>query len=127
MGIAGMPAIRELSVSTTPTISSFNADHFSKRRQTLYKSDFVPVLSLDQSFSCIHGSIGLLSIDVEGMNKEVLASGLSVARRAHLACIEHDTPNEARDICDIMIGPGFNHTDTFGCNQIFTNSSLDHH
>ena len=81
----------------------------------------MPVLSLDDSFSQIPGQIGLLSIDVEGMNKEVLLSGLSVVSRSHFVCIEHDSLEEAGDISAAMANLGFRHVDTFGCNQLFVN------
>ena len=95
MGIAGKSSILELKVSSTPTISSFCDTHLIGRKQVIIASEFVPVMSLDDAISCLPGTIGLLSIDVEGMNLEVLESARSVALRSHFICIENNGIQEA--------------------------------
>lgn len=121
MGIAPLAAIQKLQVSTTPTISSFSESHFIKRNQTRCRVEPVPTMPLDEAFRSIPGSIGLLNIDVEGMNWDVLVSGLDVLRRSHYACIEHDDDAEAKRIRDILCRANFNHIETLSCNQIFEN------
>lgn len=78
-------------------------------------------MPLDEAFRSIPGSIVLLNIDVEGMNWDVLVSGLDVLRSSHYACIEHDDDAEAKRIRDILCRANFNHIETLSCNQIFEN------
>lgn len=121
MGIAKNASLLQLKISATPTISSFSDSHLIRRKQTLFGSECVPVMSLDDAFSCIEGRIGLLSIDVEGMNLEVLLSGLAVARRAHYLCVEHDDETEAGKIAVALSEIGFSPVGIYGCNQVFEN------
>jgi len=121
MGIAGKSSVLELKVSSTPTISSFCNDHLLSRKQVICASELVPVMSLDDAISCLPGTIGLLSIDVEGMNLEVLESAHSIALRSHFICIEHDGIQEAAVLRSILEGLNFRYMATLGCNQIFEN------
>lgn len=124
IGIARDASVKTFMVSTTPTISSFSGDHFSRRNQALLRKDYVPVMSLNCAFGEITGRVGLISIDVEGMNREVLVSGLATIKRSHVVCIEHDSPGEAREIRITLEDIGFVLVEVIGCNQIFVNQGF---
>lgn len=124
IGITRDSSIKEFMISKTPVMSSFSDSHFISRNQSLLKREYVPTMSLDQAFCEIPGNIGLVSIDVEGMNDEVLLSGLCTLKRAHILCIEHDTPNEALKIRKKVEDIGFVLIKGMACNQIFLNRTV---
>jgi FkbM family methyltransferase len=125
IGITRNPSIKEFMISKTPVMSSFSDNHFISRNQSLLKTEYVPTMSLDQAFCEIPGMIGLISIDVEGMNNEVLLSSLCTLKRSHILCIEHDTPNEALKIRKSVEDIGFAMIKDMACNQIFLNKSVN--
>ena len=67
--------------------------------------------------------ISLLSIDVEGLNFEVLQGARKTIDRALMICLEYDTEEDRQNFSQVL-GDGFELYREMGCNLIFVNRSL---
>ena len=67
--------------------------------------------------------INLLSIDVEGLNFEVLQGGVKVLEKSLVLCIEYDQDYEKQTLFNFL-GKNFKLIKTAGCNLIFLNNNL---
>jgi FkbM family methyltransferase len=93
-------------VSKTPVSSTFSITHEENYKQkfdmSTEKVDYIAVLPLDSLFASIMPkSIGLLSIDVEGWNVEVLKSAKNILGISKILCIEYDDAEERSQILDL--------------------------
>lgn len=120
IGCSNINAVMPFHVSKTPVVSSFEAES----AVNVYRTEYLPVMRADEAFSRFSFSfVNLFSIDVEGLNKEVLEGATETIKRSLIVCIEFDSPEEKKEIIQIM-GEGFELLQTFGCNMIFLNSLL---
>jgi len=120
IGCSNIAAVLKFNVSKTPVMSSFSDD----RELNVHKSFYLPVMPIDtalQSFR--YKYINLLSIDVEGLNYEVLQGAVNTIRQSLLLCIESDTESDRKKIQDIL-GDDFEFLRQFHCNGIYINKHL---
>lgn len=120
IGCSNRSAILPFHISRTPVISSFAGD----RPGDLLKTVYVPVMPLDEALSAFDITyINLLSIDVEGLNFEVMQGARETIKRSLLVCIEFDREEEIPVFNDFM-GAGFTLLKTIHCNLIYLNRDL---
>ena len=121
LGCSDRSGVFRFNVSNTPVLSSFVENW---RDADIYASYYVPVLRLDDALRQIECSyVFLLSIDVEGLNEEVLRGAAETLARTLLVCIEWDEENDIKTFGDIL-GPGFTYLKSIGCNALFENTAL---
>lgn len=105
-------------ISKTPVLSSFS------KEVDFYKTVFVPVLTVDSITKNLDFTfINLLSIDVEGFNKEVLDGSATTLEKTLLLCIEFDSDEEKNDFIE-KLRNRFDLLSIYGCNLIFENRNL---
>lgn len=92
VGCADVNELRPFYVSKTPVISTFSKAHNLYADTHILKTDYVPILRLDDCLRAFNlPLIHVLSIDVEGLNREVLAGAPETLQKTHLLCIEYDS------------------------------------
>jgi FkbM family methyltransferase len=120
IGCGSRPALSKFNISKTPVVSSFIA----AREANFYKSIHVPVLPLDIALLNIdYEYISFLSIDVEGLNVQVLQGASEILKKTLLLCLEYDSDQEKKEFASIL-GDNFVLINEFGCNLIYMNSQL---
>lgn len=120
IGCSNHTAVLPFHISRTPVISSFAND----RPVDLLKTVYVPVMPLDQALSAFPVSfINLLSIDVEGLNYEVLQGARQTVDRSLLVCIEYDREEEIA-LFSSFLGNQFTLLKTIHCNLVYLNEKL---
>jgi FkbM family methyltransferase len=120
IGCSNENAILPFHVSKTPVLSSFA----NTRDANVYKTLYLPVIRLDDAIRHLEFDfISLLSIDVEGLNYEVLQGARRTIDRALMICLEYDT-DEDRENFRQVLGDGFDLYREMGCNLIFVNKAL---
>jgi FkbM family methyltransferase len=121
IGVSNENSVHEFHISKTPVISSFRKNWMSGE---IAKTIYVPMLTLDNAVGALLDKpIFLLSIDVEGLNLEVLEGANATVRKSRLLCIEYDEPTQIGQIQD-RLGSDFTIIGRFGCNLIFENRAL---
>ena len=112
--------VLRFNISKTPVLSSFSED----RIVNLYKQVFSPVMPLDLAIANIPcPMISLLSIDVEGLNYEVLQGAIQTLKKTLLLCIEFDKDYE-RGLFEEILKDEFELIQTFHCNLLYRNIRL---
>lgn len=120
IGCSNSSAVLPFHVSKTPVLSSFAGE----RDVNTYKTEYLPVMKLDDALTNFsYKYISLLSIDVEGLNFEVLEGAASTVKRSLLVCLEYDAADE-RDRFAALLGGKFTPLGEFGCNLLFVNEDL---
>lgn len=121
IGCGNQTAISKFNISKTPVMSSFS----ERTENNTYKSVYVPVMKLDQALENIeYEYIHLLSIDVEGINLEVLKGAEKTLAKSLLLCIEFDNQQDKIDYSQLL-GNKFTLLKEFGCNMLYINNSLN--
>jgi FkbM family methyltransferase len=121
IGVGNLVSMMKFYVSKTPVISSFVNDW---RNSDVHMSYFVPIMTLDNALSNILlKPIFLLSIDVEGLNTEVLEGARETISKSILVCVEWDDIDQ-KNTFNTILGPNFKPLVDFGCNTIFENTGL---
>jgi Methyltransferase FkbM domain len=81
-------------------------------------------MTLDQALENIHCPvISLLSIDVEGLNREVLEGASTSLKKTLLVCIEFDAAQEKQEF-ERILKDDFELINTVHCNLIYINKVL---
>jgi len=120
IGCSNENAILPFHISKTPVLSSF-AD---TRDTNTYKTLYLPVIRLDDAIRHLkYDFISLLSIDVEGLNYEVLEGAMETANKSLLICLEYET-DEDKQKFNRLLGEGFELYREIGCNLLFVNKRL---
>lgn len=121
IGVSNLNTIMEFFISKTPVISSFNREWMSSE---VMSSIFVPVLTLDNAVKNISSeNIFLVSIDVEGLNVEVIEGGLETINRSLLVCLEFDNVKQIEEFRNLL-GNHFKELTILGCNIVFFNTNF---
>ena len=117
IGCSNSSTVMKFNISKTPVISSFS----SSRDVNIYKSLYIPVMTIDMVVENMDLSfISLLTIDVEGLNLEVLQGATLLLKKTLLICIEFDSAEEKEKI-NAQLGDNFELIKTFDCNLIYLN------
>ncbi|HVM87591.1 MAG TPA: FkbM family methyltransferase [Puia sp.] len=122
IGCGKNPEVLPFYISPTPVISSFkNADiHFGSKRK------YTAVLPLDIAIQHIDiKEIFLVSIDVEGMNYEVLQGAMQTIIKSKIICVEFDSDTDKEDLIS-LISDNFKPIKEMYCNLIFINKRFLH-
>src|ERR1700733_8947965 len=89
IGCSNENSVLPFHISRTPVLSSF-AD--SRESGKAYKTLYLPIMRLDDAIRHLEFDfVSLLSIDVEGLNYEVMEGAKQVIGRSLLVCLEYDT------------------------------------
>ncbi|HWK05479.1 MAG TPA: FkbM family methyltransferase [Puia sp.] len=120
IGCSNENTILPFHISKTPVLSSF-AD---AREVDVYKTLYLPVMRLDDALQHLKFDfISLLSIDVEGLNYEVLEGSVKTIESSLLICLEYDTA-EDRARFSKFLGNRFDLLHEVGCNLLYVNKEL---
>jgi FkbM family methyltransferase len=120
IGCSNENTILPFHISKTPVLSSFS----DIRDSNVYKTNYLPVMRLDDAVrNLTFDFISLLSIDVEGLNYEVLEGAKTCIDKSLLICVEYDT-DEDKQRYMTLLEPKFQLNQLFGCNMIFVNTLL---
>ena len=120
IGCSNKSTILKFNISKTPVLSSFSND----RGIILDKQVYLPVMTLDQALENIEFQvISLLSIDVEGLNREVLEGATTSLKKTLIVCIEFDTSEEKKGF-ETILNNDFELIHTVKCNLIYLNKEL---
>lgn len=120
VGCADRNELMPFYVSKTPVISTFTKAHNLYKDSHILKTEYVPILRLDDCLKPFDMPvIHFLSIDVEGLNREVLAGAPETLQKTWLLCIEYDTEAELAAYQPYL--KNFREVQRVGCNAIFEN------
>jgi|GEM_PF-1023871 len=120
IGCSNENTILPFHISKTPVLSSF-ADAWD---ENVYKTLHLPVMRLDDAIRHVKFDfISLLSVDVEGLNCEVLEGACDAISKALLVCLECDTDQD-RQKFNLLLGNNFELYREMGCNLLFVNKVL---
>lgn len=120
IGCSNENTVLPFHISKTPVLSSFA----ESRDLQVYKTLFLPVMKLDDAIRHLKFDfINFLSIDVEGLNYEVLEGAAHVIGQSLMICLEYDTDEDRRRF-SAFLGDGFELYREIGCNQLFVNKRL---
>ncbi len=102
-------------------MSSFARDNQAIK---VHKQVFAPIMPLDNIIENLECPlINMLSIDVEGLNYEVLKGSALTLQKSLVLCIEYDTEQEKAKY-QSLLGSNFKLLHSLGCNLIYLNSRL---
>jgi FkbM family methyltransferase len=120
IGCSDSSAVLPFHISKTPVISSFKLKPETNSLQSVY----VPVMKLDDALSAFQADFySLVSIDVEGLNFEVLKGSVETLKKTLLLCIEFDNDEEMKKIKD-FVPLNFKEVQRIGCNILYLNNEL---
>ena len=90
--------------STTPVLSSFSASQVDN----VWGVGYLPVFTLDRICEDLKiDRVDFLSIDVEGLDIQVLEGSTDTLRKTSLVCVEANSTEEERNIIEFMAGQQF--------------------
>jgi len=122
IGCSDKTGIMPFYVSKTPVLSTFQQER--EVDINTHQVYYVPIMKLDDALSNIPFEfINLLSIDVEGINYEVLLGAQKTIEKSLLICIEYDKAEEKEKYVEVL-GSYFELIKEFGCNLLFVNTVL---
>jgi len=120
IGCGNTNTVLPFHISKTPVLSTF----MDSRDANVYKTMYIPVMRLDDAVRDIEFDfISLLSIDVEGLNYEVMEGGWETINKSLLLCLEYDTEEDRQKFSDFL-GEDFELYQDIGCNLLFVNKAL---
>jgi FkbM family methyltransferase len=120
IGCGNVNTVLPFHISKTPVLSTF----MDSRDANIYKTMYIPVMRLDDAVRDIQFDfVSLLSIDVEGLNYEVMEGGWETINKALLLCLEYDHEDDREKFSDFL-GKNFELYQDIGCNLIFVNKAL---
>ncbi|HWB90618.1 MAG TPA: FkbM family methyltransferase [Puia sp.] len=123
IGCSNINTVLPFHISKTPVLSSFATNNREGTRT--FRTRYLPVMQLDLAIAHIPLEfISLLSIDVEGLNLQVLQGAREIVKKALMICLEFDTENDKQEYLSIL-GPDFGVVREFGCNLILVNQPLE--
>jgi FkbM family methyltransferase len=112
------------AVSTTPVISSFVPERGVETGARTRRLEEVAIRRLDDILEDVDFDfVGVLSIDTEGFEREVLDGAPATLARTLFVCIERNTDDAASAIADALTGD-FECVAHFGCNDVWRNRAL---
>jgi hypothetical protein len=109
-------------ISKAPVLSRFSngGKVYDFVGAQVWRREYVTVLTLDAVIGPLEIEwIYLLSIDVEGMDLDVLAGADETLAKTYFVCVEANDEAEKASICSWLEDRQFQHRHTLGCNLIF--------
>jgi FkbM family methyltransferase len=124
IGCGNANTVLPFHISKTPVLSSFMEASMEARDAKLHKTIYIPVMRLDDAIRDMKFDfVSLLSIDVEGLNYEVMEGAMETINKSLLLCLEYDTDEDRERFCQLL-GKNFELKREMGCNLIFVNKTL---
>lgn len=122
VGIGLKNGVAEYKYSFNHVLNSFLDEGNTK----IMKKEYIPILRLESILDALKiKNIFLLSIDVEGLDYEVLISGSDILKNVFVICIEANTTYEKEKISNFLVkGNNFYLFKEVGCNLLFINRQL---
>jgi FkbM family methyltransferase len=121
-GCGEKPSMEVFNLSKTPVLSSFKNLSFGGK---VWKKIYLPVLPLKIILSKIEFEyIYLLSVDVEGMDLEVLRGAEDLLDRCLFLCIEANGADEEESITAFLEKKNFELLKRYDCNLVFIHQVL---
>lgn len=116
--------------SKVPVLSSFKFDTFKnsaiQSEKNFWYKEYLPVLKLDditENIDLSYNFIFFLSVDVEGLDFNVLVGSEKTLKNTLVVCVEYNDEDSKKNIIDFMIQRGFEIYNQISCNIIFKNKS----
>lgn len=129
-GCGNKPSLGKFKLGKAPVLSYFDSskkESESTRKKLgfeYWRTEYVPILPLDLILSKIsYEWIFLLSIDVEGMDVEVLQGSIKTLSKVLFCCVEANSDSEAKTIDNLLKNNNFALISKMGCNIIYENQS----
>lgn len=120
IGCGNTNTVLPFHISKTPVLSSF----MDTRETNVYKTMYIPVMRLDDAVRDMQFDfVSLLSIDVEGLNYEVMEGARETINRSLLLCLEYDTEEDGQRFSQFL-GKNFELHQNIGCNLLFINKTM---
>lgn len=99
IGCGRASQIKKFYYSKVPVLSSFNQCEVEQ----VWQIGYLPIFTLDKICKDLEiKSIDFLSIDVEGLDLDVLEGGIEILKNTYLVCIEANTNESESKICNFM-------------------------
>jgi FkbM family methyltransferase len=113
-------------ISKTPVLSRFQSavESVSQHKMEVMRREYLPILPLDIVLAALAFDwIYFLSIDVEGLDVEVLQGAGAVLPKTLFLCVEANSAKERAVLSSHLQAAHFDLQTTLGCNLIFKNSN----
>lgn len=119
-------AFLKFHFANAPVISSFNRNSIEQltndATHAIRQSFYLPILPLDTILENIsYEWVFFLSIDVEGLDYDVLLGAKDTLKKVFLLIVEQNGENEKKDIMDLALQNGFEYLTEKSCNLVFKN------
>lgn len=126
IGISNKPDLLTFNLTKFPVISSFDKTHitnlFGYEDNVIWKKIYMPILTLDIALANIPVEwIYFLSIDVEGLDFQVIEGASEVLKKTFCLLVEFGTDEEAERLKSHLID--FDFKEQISCNLLFVNKS----
>lgn len=126
IGISNKPNLLTFNVTKFPVISSFDKAHittlFGYKEDVIWKKIYMPILTLDTALANIPIEwIFFLSIDVEGLDFQVIEGASEILKKTYCLLIEFATDEEAEKLKVYL--NDFDFKEQISCNLLFINKS----
>lgn len=117
----------EFHFANAPVISSFKRNSIEvlthNAASAIRTSSYLPILPLDTILENINYEwVFFLSIDVEGLDYEVLQGAKNTLKKVFLLIVEQNSEEEKQQILDFARQNGFEYITEKSCNLIFRNT-----
>jgi FkbM family methyltransferase len=132
VGCGKQAQLASFEISKTPGLSRFErgSQSDSAPKGELWRKELLPILTLDTVLEATSFQwIFLLSIDVEGLDLEVLEGAPNALSKTLFLCIEANDGREKEVLTRYADQAGFDFARAIGCNVVFKNRSsrFDHY
>jgi FkbM family methyltransferase len=125
LGCSNKSSLGRFEVAKTPVLSRFQGSESPGNLGfEQWHLEFVPILPVDVAIKAIDFEwIFLLSIDVEGLDYEVLEGAKNTLEEVLFCCVEANNDSHAQRIGSLMQAIGFFLEKQIECNLIYRNSA----
>lgn len=126
IGISNEPGLISFNLTKFPVISSFDQQHIATQmnyaENVIWKKLFIPVLTLDMVCKDIEAEwYYFLSIDVEGLDFQVLQGATETLKKTYCLLIEFGTEEDKKRVLEYL--NDFKFVQQIGCNLLLTNTN----
>jgi FkbM family methyltransferase len=127
IGCSNEAKLGKLEIGKAPVLSHFQSDDNDMSNSLgfdLWRTEYVPILPLDLVLESIdYEWIYLLSVDVEGLDIEVLEGSRNILPKTLFCCVEVNNNFFSQKVDLFMVENGFIHEQKIGCNSLYRNPS----
>lgn len=125
IGVGCKPELKYFYKSITPVISRFE-NHDKSKPDFFNKAELIPIFPLNEILKVFSiDYVFLLSIDVEGMNIDVLKGAKNILNKTFILIIEFEDAIERKSILNELLNYNFMLVAETHCNLILVNNSYN--